>query len=77
MGSSLHDKHGFYDLSKYSKGSFFYAGEIYMNLDSSEDENVISFNLMYMLHPNDKIKLKALENLVVIITDKILRKHCS
>jgi hypothetical protein len=76
MDDFSYNRDKFRDLGKYSKGSFVYDGEIYMSISSTEDEVVRGLNAISRNHPDNGVKIKALENLVVIITDKIIRKHC-
>lgn len=76
MDAFSFDSNKFRDLGRFSKGSFVYDGEIYMNVGISDADIIKGLNQISNTHPDDIIKIKALQSLVVIITDKIIKKHC-
>lgn len=76
MDAFSFDSNKFRDLGRFSKGSFVYDGEIYMNVGISDSDMIKGLNQIANIHPDDMIRIKALQSLVVIITDKIIKKHC-
>lgn len=76
MNAFSFDINKFRDLGRFSKGSFVYDGEIYINVGISDADIIKGLIQIANTHPDDMIKIKALQSLVVIITDKIIKKHC-
>ena len=64
------------DLSDYSKGSFIYGGEIYMRINSSDDEIISGLQRLHDNHPEEEIKMKAIHTAIIHLMKKIHKKHC-
>lgn len=71
----VHDD-SFSDLGSYSKGSFFYGGEIYVRVNASDTEVTRELQKIHDKHPNLEVKFKAMESCIVHLSRIILEKHC-
>lgn len=73
---SVYDDETYDDLGSYSKGSFFYEGEIYVRVNASDKEITRELQKIYDIHPDLKIKLKAMESCIVHLSRIILSRYC-
>ena len=73
---SVYDDDSFSDLGSYSKGSFFYEGEIYVRVNANNLEITRELQKIHDRHPSLAVKLKAMESCVVHLSRIILERHC-
>lgn len=73
---SVYDDDSYSDLGSYSRGSFFYEGEIYVRVNASDSEVTKELQRIHDRHPSLSVKLKAMESCVVHLTRLILERYC-
>jgi len=71
-----YDDDSFSDLGRYSKGSFFYEGEIYVRVDASDKEATRELQKIHDTHPSLEVKFKAMESCIIHLSRIILERHC-
>jgi len=73
---SAYDDEAYDDLGNYSRGSFFYDGEIYVRVNASDFEITRELQKIYDTYPSLEIKLKAMESCIVHLSRIIIERHC-
>ncbi len=73
---SVYDDDSFSDLGSYSRGSFFYEGEIYVRVNATDMEVTRELQKIHDTYPSLEIKLKAMESCIVHLSRIILERHC-
>lgn len=65
-----------YDLDDYSKGYFIINGEIYTRVNDSDEKILKSLYKIFYNHPSQYVQAKALESIIVCMSQGIMKKYC-
>ncbi|MEK6829854.1 MAG: hypothetical protein AABY15_07075 [Nanoarchaeota archaeon] len=64
------------DLDDFCQGCFMFGGEIYMDMNMSDDEIFAGLENIYKNHPDEDIKKIALNSCILKIMQEIKEKYC-